>query len=321
MRYTVALLAGVVFAFAATGQAGAQGAVLMATSGQGTMTYSLGSAIAGLLGDREGMRAVVQPQSGTGVALPLVNSGELDIGFASAIEVGAAYAGEGEFRRPNPELRIVGRLFVTRVGLLVRANSDIRSISDLRGRTVAYGFSSTPHIQDTMDALLANGGLTAADVRTVRVPSLIRGADDLASGTVAATTFALGAAKVSEIHASAGGIRYLPLDDSEEAIARMQAVLPLTYLAAAEPGPTLAGIDAPMMVMGYDYLIFAGPNVADEVVYRITRSIAENQSYLAESFANFQDLEPALMAEGDYGIPYHEGAIRYYREAGLWNRE
>ncbi len=75
---------------AAMGQAGAQGAVLMATSGQGTMTYSLGSAVAGLLGDREGMRAVVQPQSGTGVALPLVNSGELDIGFASAIEVGSS---------------------------------------------------------------------------------------------------------------------------------------------------------------------------------------------------------------------------------------
>ncbi len=57
------------------------------TSPQGTATYSMGGALARLIEDVTEMRATVQPNSGTGVMIPLVNAGELDVGFANAIEM------------------------------------------------------------------------------------------------------------------------------------------------------------------------------------------------------------------------------------------
>ena len=55
------------------------------TSPQGTMTYTLGATYAKALDEAAKIQARVQPNSGTGVMVPLVNSGELDIGFVNTL--------------------------------------------------------------------------------------------------------------------------------------------------------------------------------------------------------------------------------------------
>ncbi|MEX0732183.1 MAG: TAXI family TRAP transporter solute-binding subunit [Aquisalimonadaceae bacterium] len=315
MKLYKKILAGVLFG-AMIGQAGAQAPLGIGTSGQGSMTYSVGSAAASLFSDKTQLRAVVQPQAGTGVMVPLVNQGELDLGFAGVIEISQAYTGTGEFRRDNKNLRIVGRMFTSRVSLMVRADSDIRSIADLKGKTIAYGYTSTPVFRDIIQGILANGGLTIDDVDTLPVPGLLRGADEFAAGNVDAAFFAVGAGKVSQVDASIGGIRFLPLDTSDAALQRMRDVVPLTYPHTVEPSGALAGIEERKAVMGYDHVLFTGKHVSDDVIYDITRAIAGNKDHLVQSFGGFRGMDPKLMA-GDYDVPLHDGAIRYYREAGL----
>jgi TRAP transporter TAXI family solute receptor len=310
---TIALALGFVLA---AGGANAQ-PLGLGTSPQGTLTYAIGAAVAKVLGDKGSIQSRVQPSSGTGTMIPLVDSGEIDIGFANTLELWDAFHGKGTFdKRPNPNLRTLAVVFPIKVGLFVRADSPIRSIKDMKGKTVAYGFTSQEVIKLTVDAMLATEGLTAADLKTVMVPNLVRGVDELMSGRVDITTFAIGSAKVSEADVSVGGIRYIPLPNTPQALAAMQKVFRTAYLAKVEPAPNLAGVKEPMHLMGYDYTVFANKDVPAERAKTVTRLIAENKDALAQGQPLFRQMETErLFSQID--VPFHDGAVAYYREKGI----
>ena len=115
--------------------------------------------------------------------MPLVNSGEIDIAFCNAREFYDSYYGVGSSNKhPNPNIRAMAVLFPIQVALLVRNDSPIKSTKDLKGKTFAYGFASQEVIRILLDGLLANAGLTVKDVKTVLVPNLVRGVDELIAG-------------------------------------------------------------------------------------------------------------------------------------------
>src|SRR5438067_5358114 len=96
----------------------------LGTSPQSTLTYSIGAAVAKVLADAGHIQSRVQPQSGTGTMIPLVNSGEIDIGFCNTLELYDAFHGVGTFdKRPNPKLRTLAVIFPIKVGLFVRNDS------------------------------------------------------------------------------------------------------------------------------------------------------------------------------------------------------
>jgi TRAP transporter TAXI family solute receptor len=285
------------------------------TMGQGTSGYSMGSAIARVLSEN-GVDALVQPSAGTSAYLPLIDMGELDIGIANAIEVGDAVAGEGAFDgRALANLRPIARLYPFRVGVFVRDDSDIQTIADLKGASITYGFSSQVTLNRVLQALLATGGLTEADIEPVLVPNVVRGADDFSAGRVDAAFFAMGSGKVAEADAAVGGLRFLPVSDAPEAVARMQAILPQAYVTKVQPVPNLAGVDEPINAMAYDYMLVAGAHVSDERVAEIVRLLHDNKDALAESFGGFRSFRPDAM-HVDIGVPYHDGAVAAYKVLG-----
>ena len=302
---------------ASTGIAGPASAQLLGlgTSPQGTLTYGLGAAVAKVLQDNS-IQSRVQPQSGTATMIPLVNSGEIDVGFANAAELYDSFHGVGTFdKRPNPKLRAVAVIFPLRAGLLVRANSDIKSIKDMKGKTTAYGLTAQEIVRKTIDAMLATGGLTPNDLKTVMVPGVIQGVDNLVAGRVDITVFAIGGAKVAEADASVG-IRFIPLEDSPASLAALKKEFPTGYLGKISPAPNLAGIKEPMTVMLYDYTVFANADVPADRIKTLTRLIAENKATLEQGQSSFRELDPARMYS-DVKVPYHPGAIAYYNEKGI----
>ncbi|MEA2929042.1 MAG: uncharacterized protein QOG38_1470 [Hyphomicrobiales bacterium] len=289
----------------------------LGTSPQGTLTYALGASVAKVLGDKGSIQSRVQPSSGTGTMIPLVDSGEIDVGFANTLELWDAFHGKGTFdQRPNPNLRTLAVIFPIKVGLFVRADSPIKSIKDMKGKTVSYGYTSQEIIKLTVDAMLATEGLTAADLKTVMVPNLGRGVDELMAGRADITTFAIGSAKVSEADASVGGIRFIPLPNTPQALEAMQKVFRTAYLAKVEPAPNLPGVKEPMYLMGYDYTVFANKDVKPERAKTITRLIAENRDALAQGQPLFRQMETErLFSQID--VPFHDGAVAYFREKGI----
>ena len=170
-------------------------------------------------------------------------------------------------------------------------------------------------IRILLDGLLANAGLTIRDVKTVLVPNLVRGIDELMAGRVDVSFFALGQAKVSEADAAIG-IRFLPVDDSPAAVKAMLKVVQVGYVAKVNPAPHLAGVKA-IPVAHYDYVAFANKDLATDKVKTITRVLAEQAGTMAQTLPLFRQLKPERMYTKQLYVPYHPGSISYYDEKGI----
>jgi TRAP transporter TAXI family solute receptor len=287
------------------------------TNPQGTMVYTLGATLAKALQETAGMQSRVQPSSGTGTMVPLVNSGEIDMGFCNAREFYDSFHGVGSSdKRPNANLRAMAVLFPLQVGLLVRNDSPIKSVKDLKGRTVSYGYASQEVIRILLDGLLANAGLTIKDMKPVLVPNLVRGVEELMSGRVEVSFFALGQAKVSEADAAVG-IRFLPVDTSPAAMEAMNKVVQVGYVDTVQPAPNLAGVREAIPVAHYDYVAFANKDMPAERVKTITRVLLEQRDVMAQTLPLFRQLNPERMYSAKLQVPYHDGAIAFYREHNI----
>ena len=287
------------------------------TAPQGTIGYNMGSAIARVLAETEKIQGRVQPYSGSSAVFPLVNSGEMDLTLGNVLEAQEAANGEGPYAgRRQANLRILAVIFPIHVGLFVKNDSPIRSIKDLKGKRVTYGYTAQVTLKRVVDAILANGGLDHSDIRTTLVPNVVRGADDFVEGKADAGFFAIGAGKVSEVDKTAGGIRFLPLSDAPGAVAAMRKIVPYAYVNEVQPGPAYAGVVGPTRLMAYDYLVLAGAHVKDEVAYRVAKAIHDHKPMLVESLRAFAAFDPETMYK-PMPAPFHAGAVRYYKEKGM----
>jgi TRAP transporter TAXI family solute receptor len=300
----------------AVGSANAQTIGIM-TSPPGAFTHSSGVAIAKVIIEKAGLKATVQPQAQA--PLGAVNSGVADFAMASSFELTFAAAGTEEYegQGPKPNLRAVGALHVYKVAMHVRKDSDIRSLKDLKGKRVGSGFHAQKLIGRAIDAHLANAGLTYDDVKQVPAPNVTRAAEDFGGGKTDVMYYALGSAVVMEINTKVGGLRVLPVDNSPEAVARMQKVMPGSYVSEVRATPNVPGITDPVMVVCFDNVLYTNAKVADDVVHKVVKVIYENKPDLVASFAAFGSFSPQRMATAVQGLDFHPGALKFYKEVGL----
>ena len=107
--------------------------------------------------------------------------------------------------------------------------------------------------------------------------------------------------------------------DSAEGVARLQKAVKPAYVELVQPRKGLVGVTKPTHLMAYDYLLYAGAHVPADDVYKLVKMMAENKPALAAARGTFSDLDPAKMGK-NIGLAFHPGAIRYYKEKGLWQR-
>ena len=289
----------------------------LAVTGQGTTIYSMGAPLAQLLEDN-GIPVRLQPMGGTTAYTPLFGSGEIDIGIVNFSVLKAGYTGAAPFARANEDIRLATVLYPFMVGLIAREDSDVNSIADVAGKRLPGGFNQMPYINPIIRALLANGGLTTDDVESVPVPTINAALDDFDAGRIDIGYFGVGGGRVIQSDAAVGGIKFVPLVDTPEAVAAMNEQLTGAFIRTLEPG-SFVGIEQTTPVMAYDMMLAVGADVPDETVARILEILADNKPALVEGFAGFRGFEPELMAKPDYEVPYHPGAISFYESRGLWD--
>ncbi|HVQ62842.1 MAG TPA: TAXI family TRAP transporter solute-binding subunit [Burkholderiales bacterium] len=298
--------------------AGAQAQVLgFGSAPQGSIGYNMSSAIARVMSEEGKIQSRVQPYSGSSAVLPLINSGELDLAVCNVLEIEEATKGEGPYNgRKQSNLRVLGVIFPLYSSIFVRKDSPIKSLAELKGKRLPYGFSAQVTLERIVDAIIATGGLSRSDVVPVLVPNVVRGADDFIDGKTDGGFFALGAAKVSEVDKTVGGIRYLPLPDDAKSVAAMKKIMPYAYIKLVNPSPAFAGLDGPTKLMAYDYLVAVGTHVKDDTVYKIAKAMYENKAKLAESLRAFGGWDPQTISK-EMPATYHPGSVKFFKEKGL----
>lgn len=283
------------------------------TKGGATAQVSAGiSKIASAYG---GMQMRPQPMGGTQQYIPIVNAGELEFGIANAMQTYMAVNGIGlSDGKPNPNLRMVATMMYFRVGLIVRADSNIQSISDLKGKRLPAGYSAAPLFAYLLKGMIANGGLTTSDVKGVPVTGLIGGINAFKEGKIDAVIGSVGAGFVKDAAAKVGGIRFVPFSDKAGAKGALFKEAPQTFLIDIAPGPE--GVNKPMKLLGFDYMLWANKDVDSDVVYRVAKAMHENEAELRKLSPLWKTHSSATMAKNK-GMKYHSGAVKYYKEVGL----
>lgn len=291
----------------------------IATSNPGSIYHSIGTAIAKVVNDA-GTPATVQPATSPNQYLPLIANGEFDLGPVNLQELSYAYKGEAWFEgRPYPGLRLIALHFPLRVTIFVRKDSDMTTMADLKGKRMTSGYTAQKTIVPQNAAIFATAGLTAADMTGVPVPSVVGGANAFMSGASDAFMFALGAGKVREAHAAVGGIRALKIEKTDTTEATIHTHWPVGYLTEVQPGKAAGpGVEEPTWMLTYPQAIAGGKNTSDEVAYAVAKAMYENQPKLAELLPPFRLFTPKDMVGPNGGVPYHPGAIKFYKEVGIW---
>lgn len=224
------LVAALLFPFTVFGQQLPK-SVAIGSNPPGSLFYALGSGLAKVISDASPIQAQIQPYAGTSTFVPLFASGELDLGVVNAVDMGMVYQGKklqvgGRNPFPHvPSSRLIMRGSPLRSSLLVRKDSPIKTIADVKGKRVTGEYPAQLAVWYNVFGSLSNGGLTWNDVKVVPVPAVNEGVDALVQGRADVTTHAMGSAKVREAD-SAVGIRYIPLDCSKQGEARIKKAVP-----------------------------------------------------------------------------------------------
>ncbi len=285
------------------------------TNPQGSSAYATGAAVAKVAKDVLNLRARVVPQGGPVVTLPLVNKGRLDFSIAVSVVTAFAHRGAAMFKgKPQKDVRVVAVLRTLRLGIFVAKDSGINSVADLKGVRLSSGFAKQ-RIQGLFwRALLNMADLTFKDVKGVPAPNGVRGVDDFMGGKVDAGMFSITSGKMRQALASRG-FRYISLPDDPAAVKKLRAVAPGSVVEKISPSPAFAGVTGPTNIMAAPFIITANAKVSDDLVYKLVKAMAANKKMMVAAFKGMSGFNPDKM-HVDIGVPYHPGAMKYYRETG-----
>ncbi len=288
------------------------------TTRAGSFTNSIGAAIAKVLVEKGGLKTTVSPQQSHGQES--VNDGSAELSLATISDVQQYvtgtmdYAGKGE----KKNIRVIARMVPIRTAGLVRLDSDIKTLADVKGKRVPSGYPAQKSVQRVVHSQLIGAGVTDADVTLVPTRNIVASADDFAAGKTDIFWFALGSAKVKQVAASVGGLRAISVETSPKAIAAMKKFVPGSYPVKLKPSKRLEEVRSEISAQAYDVIFFTNAQMSDDVAYRITKTVYENKKGMASVFGALNGFDPAKMATAYEHLEYHPGAIKFFKEKGLW---
>ncbi len=305
-----------------TGEAGAardRVFLSIGTAPQGGAFYPVGGAIAETMnrhGEQWGWQVTAEATKGTQENIRRLASGELDLALANAAISYFAVRGASGWKQPYP-IRSIMTLAPNVALFVAPAGNGVESIADLKGERVVVGPDGAGFgffIRPLLDA----HGVTYDDFTPLHNTQF--GAVDMLSNGSAAAAFLGGAVPTASITqaATSTDLHFIPFDPQH------RATLVETYpffRPATVPAGTYRGLDVDYqgLDVGSMHLIMAA-SADEELAYRATKTIYENREEVTASHRAGRAINPRNVVR-DTGIAFHPGAIRFYREIGIWPEE
>lgn len=285
---------------------------------QGSLAFTVASAIARVASENSGYRVRVVPQGGPAVTIPLVQTGELEFSIASGDIGSAAATGKGPFNgHQMDDVRLVTNLMVFNSGIFVRADSGIETFEDLKGKKLPGAFPQQKVLNGYLQTTLVAAGLSAEDVEMVPAPNGGRGVADFVSGAVDGAIFSPGSGAVAQADVAVGGIRFLALPSTPETDAKIREMTPGAFLDVVQPRDNRPGIEGPTPMMAGTFVLLAGANTPDEAVEAILAALRDNRDDLKATFPGLAQFQDTLLVKPVAGLPRHDGAANYLKSLGL----
>jgi len=295
----------------------------LATHGVGSVLNAAGIGLAKVIGTHIDTQVKVMPSAGPTQWLPQIATGEVHMGVLNnydALHGRRADAGyEKALGGKGAPIMLLTSGTRNWLGPLASAESGIKSCADLKGKRIVSRYTGSVGVTAQGAAMMANCGVSAGEFKEVAVAGgPDKGIQALMDGTAdVASSAAVGMGIIAELDAKKGA-RFVALDPSPEAWARFRQHFPASP-KKLEPDKARVGVHEPIYIAEYPFYLVAAQSLSEEAAYRIVKVLWEKNAELFPLHARLRDWVKERFVDEDATIPYHPGAVRFYKEAGAWS--
>ena len=283
------------------------------TAPPGGAFFVVGGAIAQVVNDHAAWEVSAEATKGTQENIRRLSSGELDFALANAAISYFAVRGEGAWEQKQGIAAVM--TLAPNVALFIAPQSaGVKTLTDLKGERVVVGPAGAGFEYFLKPILNAHG--VAYDDFTPLYNTQAGSVDMLADGAAAAAFLggAVPTASITQACASQD-ISFIPYD--ERAKARLFETYPF-FFAATIPADTYRGQTQTYagMNVGSMHLITRN-SLSEDTVYNFTKTLYERRAEVVKKHPAGKAINPKNVIR-DTGTPFHPGAIKYFKEIGIW---
>ncbi|MBK9988525.1 MAG: TAXI family TRAP transporter solute-binding subunit [Betaproteobacteria bacterium] len=315
MRFKVFATA-VLASVALVGAANAQQFFRIGTGGTAGTYYPVGGMIANAVSQPGKIIVTAQASNGSLGNVNGIASGSMESGFSQSDVATWAQTGTGIFEgKPKiAGLRMIANLYPESIHVVVKKGSGIKSIADLKGKRVALDEPGSGTLINAR-LVLAAYGVKESDIKPEYIKPNQAG-DKMKDGALDAFFFTGGApaGAIAELASAGSGIELLPIDGAAaDSLRKSSGFFAIDTIAA----DTYKGVGAvKTLAVGAQWV--TSDKADTETVYQITKALYSDaaQKTLSAGHAKGKFITLQNAVQG-VGIPFHPGAEKFYKEAGV----
>jgi hypothetical protein len=307
--FAVALVAGLVSAPTAR----AAEFINILTGGTSGVYYPLGVALSKIYAEAiPGARTQVQATKASVENLNLLQQGRGEAALTLGDSLKLAWEGDEEagFKQKLDKLRGISAMYPNYIHFVVRSDSGISSLADLKGKSISVGAPKSGTELNSR-TILAAAGLSYDDLGKVEYLPYAESVELMKNRQLDGTLLSsgLGVAAIRDL-ATSIDVTFVPIP------AELVEKIGAPYVSLPIVAGTYRGQDADVPTAGVVNFLVTHEGVPEETVYLMTKSMFENldQMVAAHGAAKSIKLENAVKG---MPLPVHPGAERYYKEKGI----
>jgi TRAP transporter TAXI family solute receptor len=288
--------------------------LVLGTGGTTGTYYAVGGVMATVLNPVMKESSLTVTSTGASKAnIQLVDVGEADLAIVQNDVMYYAYTGTDLFEDEGAY-----ETFSTVAGLydetvqIITCNSDIKSVEDLKGKTVSVGDAGSG-VEFNAKQILAAYDMSFDDINVVNA-SFGDSADSLKDGKIDAAFIVAGAPTTAVVDlATTKDVSLVQLD--EEHIKKLQENYDF-YTETVIPADTYKGVSEDATTVSVRATLIASNDVSEDAVYELLKAMFDNQKDLIAGHAKFEFLNLEDAVKG-ISVPFHPGAKKYFEEQGI----
>lgn len=319
MKLWKAALAGTVALFFAQQPAQAEmKSITIGTNPSGSAYFLIASGFAKVLQENLQIRTTAQPFAGTSVYIPSLAVGDLTVGLVSTVDSGLAYTGSGDFTQEYKGLRGLANVWSIPYAYVTRADSGIITADDFRGKRIMGVNPTSLAMTSINEAIVKSGGLKMDEVEFMTYGGLMDGFNAMLEGRVDASPVATSLPALLEAQATVdGGLRIVGNGSvgSRDFFPGEVTGLSEVMAKTRENRPYIIG---DTMVVSFNAQLLTDAALAEDDAYAITKALYENWKSLQSDIGQLRSIPQDQLALASSPVPYHAGAVKFYKEVGLW---
>ncbi len=314
MKKIAAILLSAACAFSLAGCGSGTTSVKLGTGGTGGNYYAYGNVLANLVNENlENTEMTVKTTAGSAANLRLLKDGYIQMAIVQNDILYDAVNGMNEFVDDKAEnIEAVAALYTEALQLVVPADSDIKEVTDLKGKKVSVGEEDSAVIRNAKQLINAAG--IREDQIEMSNLSFSDSAAALANGEIDAFFVMAGAPTVAVTElCKEMDIRLVPLDDST-----MDILLNLypQYTKTTIPAGTYEGQEEDVTTVGAKAVLVTDSKVSDATVKSVTELLFDHADDFKYATSVNAGPDTTFATEG-VSAAFHSGALSYYSENGV----